>query len=415
MARVLCAARGRGGRTARYARRVRVRAIELRILAGVLTGLWLSAFALIMVGYRPGGPADILVGVAAASPAVVAAAALVRPPVARGPRAFALMGWLALAPILLLVPSIAGLVSQLRGRGPQTLLPSAEAAYPWALALLLTGAFAGLGVARHRLGDRSSRRRRLVAGIALGTAASLVSGALFASAAVYNELALRDRATAASRFGPTDPALEPPPCDGPLAVGATATVSLAMDSAVDGRPTGQLEVDGTRSGADIRWDGYVTGPIAFGRIGFTRVGGAAWSLAPNYGWVALAPPDDGGAGDLDRALLREALSPAQRAVVEDAGLAFIEGARARHCRVALDGATLQRALPEVALLVGRADLSRWRGSLDYWAFADGALGQADGSVDGPALGLAPGALTAEVRFRITAIDRGDPAAIRPPG
>ena len=43
---------------------VRVRVIELRILGAVLAALWLTTFALILLGYRPGGPVDVLVGLA---------------------------------------------------------------------------------------------------------------------------------------------------------------------------------------------------------------------------------------------------------------------------------------------------------------------------------------------------------------
>ena len=393
---------------------VRVRVIELRILGAALAGLWLMTFGLILLGYRPGGPVDLLVGTAAGLPVAVALGAVLWPPVARSPRAFAMTAWLALTAMLLLVPSIAGLVTQLQGGGPQTLLPSAEAAYPWGLALLATGVFAGLGLARRRLGDRAPRRRRLGTGVALGVAAALVAGTTFAAAAVYNELSLGNRPAISSRFGPTDPTLEPPPCDGPRGLGPTATVTLQMDSSVDGSPTGQLSVAGERSGMDVRWDGYVTSSVAFGQTGFARVDANAWDLLPNYGWVQVPPAKIQG-NDMDREVLLEALTPAQRSVVEDAGLAYVGGARARHCRVALDGTTLLRALPEVTLLVGEADLSRWRGELDFWVFADGQLGQADGFANGPGLGLATDGLTAEVRFRLIAIDRGAPATIRLPG
>jgi len=82
--------------------------------------------------------------------------------------------------------------------------------------------------------------------------------------------------------------------------------------------------------------------------------------------------------------------------------------------VAVDGATLRLALPEVDLLVGDADLSRWRGQIDYWVFADGQLGQANGYAGGPALELEPNALQATIRFQMTAIDRGSPFTINPP-
>ncbi len=51
----------------------------------------------------------------------------------------------------------------------------------------------------------------------------------FATAAVVNELSLGDRSAISSRFGPTDPTLEPPPCDGALSAGPTAYLTLQMD------------------------------------------------------------------------------------------------------------------------------------------------------------------------------------------
>ena len=78
---------------------MRVRLIELRILGLALAALWLAAFGLVLVGYRPGGPADLLVGVAAVGPALIALAGVWWPPAARGDRAFAGIAWLALASI----------------------------------------------------------------------------------------------------------------------------------------------------------------------------------------------------------------------------------------------------------------------------------------------------------------------------
>jgi hypothetical protein len=118
--------------------------------------------------------------------------------------------------------------------------------------------------------------------------------------------------------------------------------------------------------------------------------------------------------DLDRQLILAALQPGSRGVAEDRGLAFIEGARARHCRLALDGATLRMALPQIALLIGDTDVGVWRGYLDFWVFGDGQLGQAEGRIEGPAAGLDPDALLANVRFRLLAIDRGLPVTIGAP-
>jgi hypothetical protein len=392
---------------------VRVRTIELRILGVVLTALWAIVFGLVLLGYRPGGPVDLAVGLATLGPIAVALAAVVWPPVARGDRAFAAIAWLALGAILLLVPSIGSLVNQLQGRGPQTLLPSFEAAYPWLLALVATGLFAGLGIARRRLGETAMRRRRLVAGSALGLALVLGSGAAFGAAAIVNELALADRPAIASRFGPTDPSLDVPACDGTLEAGATAKLELLMDSSIDDRRTGQVRLEGIRAGADFQYSGFAASRLTMGQQGMTRRAGRAWMLSPGRPW-APTTIDEAANHDLDRALVLDVLTPDDRAVAEDRGLSFIEGARARHCRIALDGDMVRTALPQVDLLVGATDLSRWRGDLDYWVFADGQLGQVDGRLTGPAGGLDPDALNALVRFRLTAVDRGLPITVLPP-
>ena len=393
---------------------VRVRTIEIRILAAALAGLWMVAFGLILVGYRPGGPVDILVGIAAAAPILIAIGALLWPPVARGDRAFALIAWLALGAMLMLVPSLGGLVSQLAGRGPQTLLPSLEAAYPWILALAATGVFAGLGMARRRLGDTALRRRRLMLGTVLGLAMVLAAGALFSTMAIVNELAMGNRPAIASRFGPTDPVVEPPLCSGVIQYGSTAALDLRMDSSLDGRFSGQVAIRGIRNGANVQWNGFAATRMTLGQHGITRIDDRTWELAPGRPWAA-ADSRSGLHQDLDRAMVLLALTSANRAVAEDRGISVIEGARARHCRIAADGTMIRDALPQVALLVGNTDLSRWRGELDFWVFADGQVGQVDGRLSGPALDLAEDALVAGLRFRITAVDRGLPITIPPPG
>jgi len=166
------------------------------------------------------------------------------PPVARNSRAFAAMVWLGFASLLLLVPSMGGVATQLQARGPQTLLPSLEAAYPWVLALLGTSLFSGLGVARRTLGGASFPRPRLLRGVALAVLGSVAVATVFSSVAIANELALRDRPAADSRFGPTDPRLEPPICAEPPRVGRAARVDVFLTGLVDTRPTGTVDVRG---------------------------------------------------------------------------------------------------------------------------------------------------------------------------
>ncbi len=392
---------------------MRVRTIELRILGVALAGLWLAAFVLVLLGYRPGGPADAVVALALAGPIAVALAGVLWPPVARGDRAFAAITWLGLGAILMLLPSLVGVATQLAGGGPQTLLPSAEAAYPWVLALLATGWFAGLGIARRRLGETAMRRRRLVLGTAIGVVLVLVTGTTFTLAAVANELALGDRPAISSRFGPTEATTDLPECGGPLAAGATARVELRMDASVDDQRTGQVSIAGVRDGADVRWTGFAAARANLGQHGVARIGDRAWVRLPRVPWTSV-PPETVAGQDLDRQLVAVALTPENRTAAEDRGLAFIEGARARHCRITIEGGTLRAAMPSIDLLIGGADVSRWRGDVDYWVFADGELGQADGQVSGPATGLAEDALLATLRFRMTAVERGRPVSILPP-
>jgi hypothetical protein len=281
------------------------------------------------------------------------------------------------------------------------------------LALVATGLFAGFGIARRRLGETSLRRRRLVAGSAIGLALVLVAGGAFGAAAIANELALSDRSVAGSQFGPTDPAVEPPPCTEGLAAGDTAVLDLQMDAAVDDRRTGQLRLQGIRNGPDVRYTGFAATRLTLGQFGLVRAGGRAWERLPGGSW-AEAPLGEAAGRDLDRQLVFEALAPEDRTVAEDRGTAYIEGARARHCWIPIDGDTLRRALPQVALLVGETDLARWRGDLDYWVFTDGQLGQVDGRLTGPAGTLDPEGLNALIRFRLTAVDRGDPITVLPP-
>ena len=392
---------------------MRVRVIQLRILGAALTACWLAAFVLVLAGYRPGGPIDLLVGLAAIGPLLVAITAVRYPPIARGERAFAGIVWLGIGAVLLLVPSLAGLVTQLSGRGPQTLLPSGEAAYPWFLELGATCVVAGIGLTRRRMGEGALRRRRLLVGATLGMVLLLVTGTAFASAAIVNELSVSNRLTVTSRFGPTESAKEPPTCTDPVLAGATARLQLRMDGSVDGRYAGQLVIDGIRDGSDVSWTGFAATREALGTFGVARIGDRAWDRTPGEGWQPVGQAEVDGR-DLDRQLVAVALTPSEQNAPEDRGLAYIEGALARHCRITLVGSTLEKAIPDIRLLVGDADISRWRGELDFWVFSDGQLGQADGRITGSAVGIAEDALTAAIRFRLLAYDRGLPVSVLPP-
>jgi hypothetical protein len=240
-----------------------------------------------------------------------------------------------------------------------------------------------------------------------------VTALVFAAVAFGNELALRDRLAASSRFGPTDPDLDPPPCDGRLETGRSARLELHLTGDVDGRPIGQVDLAGSRDLADFRWLAYIATPRELSFRGAARIGERAWIRPPGAGWQ-LADPRSVANLTVDRQARALTLNAGVRATAEEHGLALVEGARARHCRVAVDGATFRLAFPEVAWLVGDASLDHWRGELDYWVFADGEIGRMTGSVNGDAVDIDPDALQGTVRLTLIATDRGASLAIAPP-
>ena len=291
------------------------------------------------------------------------------------------MVWLGIAALLCLVPSIAGVVDQIQALGSQTLLPSLEAAYPWLLALGATSLFSGLGIARRRRGATALRRRRFVDGAVVAAVLTLLSSSLFAGAAVANEIAVRDTVPTSSRFGPTGTEAEPQLCNAPLDAGREARLSTDLTATADLRPIGSVESSGR--GTEAITAGPATSPP------IARSGSSARPVLQTLpgracqgsGWVAV-PPSDVAGQTIDLQVLATALTYDNRATAEDRGVEVIEGARARRCRVAVDGATFEAAFPQVRWLVGDADLHRWRGQLDYWVFLDGQLGQVVGDAGG---------------------------------
>jgi len=392
---------------------VRVRLLELRLLAAGLAVLWAIVAVLLLAGYRPGGPADLLVGLAALAPLAVAGAAVAWPPAARGGLTFRTIAALGIATAIVLVPTITGLARQLLERGLQTLLPSPEAAYPWALAILGTSLFAGLGIARRLLGPASGRPGRLRAAIALGIGLAVLSGTALAGATIANELALQDRPAAASRYGPTDPTLTPPLCDEALAPGATADLTVDLGGTVDLRSLGIARIRGARSGLDFRWLAEVTTTRDVGLHGVAASGSRAWIRQSGTRWSSV-PRAVAEGESLDLAVLAAAFAPELRAPAEDLGLVYVEGARARRCRVAVDGTVFREAFPQVRWLVGATDLADWRGEIDAWVFADGQLGRAEGRLGGPGFEIAPDAIRVELSTILTATHRGEPLTVISP-
>jgi hypothetical protein len=392
---------------------VRVRTFELRLIGVVVAACWAAAAGLVLVGYRPGGPVDVGVGLAALLPAIVAGAGVVWPPVARGDRAFAAMVWLAAGTLLVLVPSIADVAGQIGSGGVQTLLPSVEAGYPWVLGLIGTCLFSGFGIARRRLGEAAMRRRRLVRGLIVATLLATSTASIFAAVAFGNELALRDRVAVSSRFGPTDIDRDPPVCDGAMGIGPAARLNVHIDGTLDGRWIGSADITGVRAKADVRWQAYVATTRVLGLAGAAEIGSDAWLREPSGTWDRVTPAEVGDVA-LDLTAFKIALSPEARAAASTLGVGLIEGAPSRQCRTAIDGPTFRAAFPQVAWIVGDADLAHWRGQIDYWVFVDGQIGRIAGSVSGDATEIREGALQSTLRVDLTATDRDTDIRITAP-
>lgn len=393
---------------------MRTRRFELRLLAVALVIAWGTAAGLVLVAYRPGGPLDLVVGLAMVAPIVIALLAVRWPPVVRGGGAFPLMIALGTLSLLVLLPSIGGVLNQILALGSQTLMPSVEAAYPWVLALLGTTLFAGFGIARSHYGEAALRRRRFAFGALLGVAMTVVVGATFAAAAIANEVAIRDGGgtARASRFGPVGGG-DLASCTTPVAIGGTARVSLRIEAEVDSRRLGSVDASGVRVGDEFRWLAYVASGRELGLHGEAWADGRAFVRTPAADWRPTGPTLVAD-GSLDRWAVASVLRDDYLATSEDRGEEVLEGARARRCRVSIDGDAFVAAFPQVRLLVGDADLSRWRGQLDHWVFLDGQLGQLAGSINGDAIDLEPDALQATITVRLTATDRGRDLVIYPP-
>lgn len=396
---------------------MRVRRLGLRLIALGLVAAWGLAAALILLAYRPGGPLDVVVGVTMLLPLAIASASVIWPPLARREVTHALLVALGLATLLVLLPSIGGVMNQLQALGSQTLMPSLEAAYPWLLALVGTSLYTGFGQARRLIGGTAGRRRRFRLGVGIAAALTLLAGTAFGGAAIANELTLRDREPpiVASRFGPTNlgQGVEPPPCDGRLVAGLTSRLNARFVGSIDGRQTGTVDLVGQRAGSEFRWLAYVATNRELGQYGAARRADDAWIRSPHRGWqrAALATVAD---STLDLQTARRALTQGARATAEDYGIEVIERAPARRCRVSVDGPTFRSSFPPVAWLVGDEDLEHWRGQLDYWVFLDGSLGQVAGSVNGEAGGLEDEAIQGKVEVLLTATDRGRDIVIYPP-
>jgi hypothetical protein len=392
---------------------VRVRLFELRLLALTLSVLWAAGGGIVLIGYRPGGPWDVAVGVSAILPFLVSVTAIVWPPLVTSSRASAVIFWIGAVAGLLLIPSIAGVAAPVVARRSQPVLPSLEVVYPWILALLATTFFAGLGMSRRLIPEIGLGRRRLAASIAFALLTTGLIATTFAGVSLADDAALSDQPAAYSRFGPTSPRLTPPSCDGPLEPAWSASLDLSLWGDVDGDSIGSVDLAGERVGEDFSWTARVVRSDLFGQYGAARIGARAWTLSPGQGWRAAAPASLD-SDQLDATALEKALASGNRATAEDRGLEYVEGARARHCRAAVDGPTFGDSFPQVVWLIRDASLATWRGEVDYWVFGDGEVGMIAGSVNGNAQAILPHGILATLNVRLTATNRDTAMAIAAP-
>ena len=124
---------------------------------------------------------------------------------------------------------------------------------------------------------------------------------------------------------------------------------------VDGASIGRVDLRGERELANGRWTAEVATDAAIGQHGLARVDGAVWTRAPGSPWRTAPTTSD--RADVDLVTLDRVLRLDLRSAAEDLGLEYIEGARARHCRIAIDGPAFLAAFPQARWLApdsGRA-------------------------------------------------------------
>jgi hypothetical protein len=404
----------------------------MRLLAIVLTGLWAVTAIVIASAFRPGGAVDIAVALACFVPVAIADIGVVRPPAHLSPRHRTVLIWVWLLAVLLVASVTYGIATTLGGDRPRALVPSLEVAYAGALALFTMAFFSVVGFVHRRLGERPLARRGTVVSVLAAVGLSALAGLAFLFVGYVNERDLRADLPSASRFGPTDPGVEPPFCNDPVALGTNAVVTIEARSSVDGVARGSAVIEGERSALNESWGGSWEGPDGNGQQAYLRDGSRAWlndthddASAPGTSWHESTPDpfDLFGATSLTLDGPPHAVVDAPRGeiIAEDLGLEHIEGARARHCRALIDGNTaLETFLPLRWLLYDRSDLAaaipHWRGEIDWWVFADGELGLATVEVSGSRAETSwdVEGVRAVLEARLEAVDRDQPIDIAAP-
>lgn len=211
----------------------------------------------------------------------------------------------------------------------------------------------------------------------------------------------------------------------PVALGPAADLEVVAHGIIDGEDIGSATIRGVRSGLDESWSGSVESEYARARASYVRMGAQAWlglgALSPSR--VPVDPFQLAGTDGLtlDGPVVAVVTSRLPAIVAEDLGVELVGGARARHCRTAVGGPTaLDTFLPLRWLAGGQLltvthPLDEWRGTLDWWVFADGQLGQASVNIHGyPGEAWPTTGISGSLIARLTALDRDRPHTVTRP-
>ena len=390
----------------------------MRLLSICLCGLWAAVGIAVVVAYQPGGPFDPFVRAAIFGPLPIAVAAIRWPPVGAGWRATAAIAWLGLIAGLLLVPILGGVLETLR-TSRQALFPSAEVAYAGLLALGMTCLYAAIGVVGAREPAATPSRTTFIQALALAVALTMLASVTLGVPSLANELALRDRPQVTSRFGPTDTTLALPSCEEAPQLGGTAVLGGDAKALIDGEDAADIQLSGKRTDATHEgWSATRSGRFGVGSATYQRAGNLA-DVTDAAGRRSMAPTDLGLADPhgltVDGPVAAVVSSGGPARVAEDRGIELIEQAHSRHCRITIDGPLAVSLSVLVRLIIDgslqpKSVAVAWRGSLDWWVFADGELGQAEITIGGyPGDAWLSGGLQASIVARITATKRAGPA------
>jgi hypothetical protein len=224
-----------------------------------------------------------------------------------------------------------------------------------------------------------------------------------------------------SRFGPTDSTLPIPQCDTAPLLGGSVTLAGDGNAVIDGQTVEHVTLAGERHGmTDETWTASRTGQLGNDNASYRlagEVGKQQIQVSDTHGSrvmpVAGFTAAFGVTVDAPVAFLVSSEGVAR--IAEDRGTELIEEARSRHCRINLDGPQALSVSVLVRLMVDGSiapspRLENWRGSLDWWVFADGQLGQAIVTIGGyPGDAWQRGGLQATITARMTATDRSGSA------